>query len=92
MLTIATWLVNAFAIYVAIGLVFAVAFVWKGVGRIDPAAVQGTTGFRVLIIPGTIALWPILARRWLHRQGPPEECNAHRNATSGRSPDREASP
>lgn len=80
MLTTATWLVNALAIYAAVGLVFAIAFVWKGAGKIDPAAVEGTIGFRLLIVPGTIALWPILARRWLRGEGPPEECNAHRDA------------
>ncbi len=79
-MTIATWLVNVLAIYAAVGFVFAIAFVWKGAGKIDPAAAAGTIGFRLLIIPGTIALWPILARRWLLRQGPPEECNAHRDA------------
>ncbi len=87
MLTLATLLVNVLAIYAAVGFIFAIAFVWKGVGKIDPAAVEGTTGFRLLIIPGTIALWPILARRWLQSQGPPEECNAHRAAAR-----REASP
>ena len=80
MLTIAIWLVNVLAVYAAVGLVFAIAFVWKGAGKIDPAAANGTIGFRLLIIPGTVALLPILARRWLHRQGPPEECNAHRDA------------
>ena len=80
MLTMATWLVNALAVYAAVGFIFAIAFVWKGVGKIDPAAAEGTIGFRLLIIPGTIALWPILARRWLHLQGPPEERNAHRDA------------
>lgn len=79
MLTIATWLVNILAIYAAVGLIFAIAFAWKGVGKIDPAAAAGTIGFRLLIIPGTIALWPILARRWHRGEGPPRECNAHRN-------------
>ena len=83
MLTIATWLVNVLSVYAVIGLVFAIAFVWKGVGKIDPAAVQGTIGFRILIIPGVAALWPILARRWLRGEGPPEERNAHRDATRG---------
>ena len=78
MLTLATWLVNFLAIYAAIGFVFAIAFAWKGAGKIDPAAVEGTWGFRLLIIPGAAALWPILARRWLRGEGPPEECNPHR--------------
>ena len=86
MLTIATWLVNAVVVYAAIGLVFAILFVWRGAGKIDPAAAEGTLGFRLLIIPGTAALWPILARRWVRGEGPPEECNAHRDAAreSGR--------
>ncbi len=81
MLTIATWLVNALAVYAAVGLVFAIAFVWKGAGESEPAAAEGTIGFRLLLLPGTIALWPILARRWLHGEGPPVERNAHRDAT-----------
>ena len=83
MLTVATWLVNILAIYAAVGVVFAFAFVWKGVGKIDPAAARGTIGFRLLIIPGTVALWPILARRWLRGEGPPEERTAHRDAARG---------
>ena len=80
MLTAATWLVNIVAIYLAVGIVFAIAFVWKGVGKIDPSAVEGTLGFRLLILPGAAALWPILARRWLAAEGPPEESNPHRDA------------
>ncbi len=83
MLTAATWLVNIATIYVGVGLLFAIIFVWKGVGKIDPSATGGTFGFRLLIIPGTVALWPILARRWLASEGPPEECNAHRVASRG---------
>ncbi len=81
MLTLATWLVNALAVYATVGLVFAIAFVWKGAGKIDPAVASGTIGFRLLILPGTVALWPILARRWLHGEGPPVERNAHRDAS-----------
>ena len=80
MLTAATWLVNILGIYLGVGLVFAVAFVWRGVGTIDPAARGGTAGFRLLIIPGAAALWPILARRWLRGEGPPVERNPHRCA------------
>ena len=81
MLILATWLVNLLAIYAALGIVFAIAFVWKGVGEVDPAARQGTLGFRALIFPGVVALWPLLARRWLAGSGaPPEEKNPHRRS------------
>jgi hypothetical protein len=68
-------------IYLACGFVFAVPFVLLGVKKIDPHATRGSWGFRLLIIPGTMALWPLLLRRWVKGvHEPPEECNAHRCA------------
>ena len=85
---LATWLVNLFLAYAAFGIVFAVVFVWKGVGRIDPVAREGTWGFRLLILPGCAALWPLLLRRWIAGRGtPPDEDNPHRRAAaSGGAP------
>lgn len=69
------------AAYLAGGFLFAVPFVLIGVNRIDPHATHGSWGFRILIFPGTIFLWPLLARRWLSGASePPKECNAHRSA------------
>ena len=69
------------SVYLLCGLVFAIPFVWLGVGRIDPHAAQGSWGFRVLIIPGTMFFWPLLAARWIKGvKEPPEERNAHRRA------------
>jgi hypothetical protein len=68
-------------IYLAIGFLFSLVFVIFGVGRIDSHAAHGSWGFRILIIPGAGALWPILLRRWIigvHE--PPEQRDAHRNA------------
>jgi len=68
-------------IYLACGLVFAIPFALLGVKKIDPHAAHGSWGFRLLIIPGTMAFWPLLLKRWasgVHE--PPEECNAHRKA------------
>ena len=71
-----------FGIYLVCGLVFAVPFALLGVKRIDPHATHGSWGFRLLIIPGTIAFWPLLLRRWVKGvHGPPEERNPHRFAT-----------
>lgn len=78
---IATVLLVALATYLACGLVFAIPFVLVGVKKIDPHARHGSWGFRLLIIPGTMAFWPLLLKRWaggIHE--PPEECNAHRRA------------
>ena len=73
------------AAYLALGVVFAIAFVAKGAAAIDPAARDGTWGFRVMIFPGAVLLWPALARRWFGgRHAPAEERNAHRRAAEAR--------
>lgn len=56
----------ALSSYLCAGAIFGIAFVWRGADRIDPAAHGAPRMFRLLILPGAIALWPILARRW-HR-------------------------
>jgi hypothetical protein len=69
-LTLATWLVRGIGIYLALGVLFAVPFVVRGVGRVDPAAIGAGWGFRLLILPGVAALWPVLARRWAAHRSP----------------------
>ena len=53
------------AIYVAIGSILAVPFLIFGIGRVDHAAKDAPWTFRVLVLPGVIALWPFMLRRWL---------------------------
>ena len=69
------------ALYSVIGLVFGVFFITGGVARIDPVAKDGSWGFRLLILPGSVALWPLLVRRLLAKTSPPVENNAHRSAS-----------
>ena len=57
--------VAAGGFYLAIGLVFALYFAWKGVERYDPVAEGAPWGFRLLVIPGAVALWPFLLPRTL---------------------------
>jgi len=65
----------------ACGFLFGIPFVVSGVGRLDPHAGQGSWGFRLLILPGAMALWPLLLQRWVRGMNvPPEENNAHRRA------------
>src|SRR5438034_2303584 len=65
--------------YLACGLLFAIPFVLVGVKQIDPHAAHGSWGFRLLVIPGTMAFWSLLLRRWLSgTHEPAEECTPHR--------------
>lgn len=79
-------LVAAAGAHLAAGLAFALAFVTVGVQRVDPAARGAPWGFRLLILPGAVALWPLLLVRWLRAGPPPEERNAHRDAAGGVGP------
>lgn len=65
--------------YLLIGVLFAIPFVFFGAGKIDPAAAGGSFCFKLLIIPGSAALWPLLLKRWI-RGGRPVEKSAHRCA------------
>ena len=79
--SIARLIVGAAGAYAAAGAVFGLLFVTRGVSRIDASARGAGWGFRLLILPGAIALWPYLLRRWRSgATGPPEERNAHRAA------------
>jgi hypothetical protein len=77
---VAEVLLGILAVYLAVGFIFALAFVIRGVQRIDPAAEKATLGFRIIILPGAVALWPVLAARWISGKASPEEKNAHRFA------------
>lgn len=71
--SLATWLVSFTMIYLAIGVLFGLVFAWRGARSIDPAAAEATWGFRVLIVPGAAALWPLLLARWLRGGSAPPE-------------------
>ena len=56
-------IVQVVTIYLAIGVVLGVAFLFVGIGRVDPAA-RGAFAFRPLLLPGLTLLWPFVAVRW----------------------------
>ncbi|HJZ57265.1 MAG TPA: hypothetical protein VKE74_20010 [Gemmataceae bacterium] len=56
-------------VYTAVGLVVGFVFVTASVARIDPAARGTSVAFRLLILPGSAALWPVLVAKWARHQG-----------------------
>ena len=78
--TLARALVWSLGTWLGLGAIFAVPFVIRGVDRLDPDAHGSGWGFRLILLPGVAALWPLLAWRLIRRAGPPEEHNAHRDA------------
>jgi membrane protein implicated in regulation of membrane protease activity len=70
-------IVGALEVYSAVGFLFAIAFVAYGVQRLDLQAKGTRVGFRLLILPGVAAFWPMFLRRWMQGLNAPQERNAH---------------
>lgn len=67
--------------YLACGVAFSLVFFAVLARRLDPDAVGATIGFRIVTMPGIVALWPLLLRACL-RKSAPRERNAHEDAAN----------
>jgi hypothetical protein len=80
MVNIITGILSGAAVYLGLGALFGLAFITRGVQRVDAAAEASSIWFRLLILPGSIALWPFLLLRWVRGASASAEHNAHRAA------------
>lgn len=62
---IAQTILGVLSVYLACGLAVGTPFVLRGVDRVDASAKGASLGFRLLILPGTVALWPLMLRKWI---------------------------
>ena len=53
------------SVYLVAGGMFAAVFLTKGIMQVDEGASGSTTGFRIIILPGVVAFWPLLLKKWL---------------------------
>jgi hypothetical protein len=58
-------LVTTMAVYGGLGAIFAVAFTYVGIEHLDPVARHAPLGFRLIVAPGSVLLWPLLLVRWI---------------------------
>jgi hypothetical protein len=72
-------LVIAVSLYLGAGVLVAMVIVSFGLRRLDSEAESAGIGFRMLIFPGTVTLWPILLKRYVVGGGePPLQKDPHR--------------
>ena len=57
----------ALAIYLVVGFLFAIAFIAKGARSIDEVAISTPLSVRLLLIPGSVLLWPKLLLIWVRK-------------------------
>ena len=53
----------AISIYLICGFVFAIAFITKGINKVDEGAHGSTIGFKIIILPGVIVFWVLLLKK-----------------------------
>lgn len=52
-------------IYLALGVLFSIAFLWKGIAKVDDGAKETGVVFKMLLFPGLIGFWVYFLRKWL---------------------------
>ncbi|MFT3678909.1 MAG: hypothetical protein QM791_01475 [Ferruginibacter sp.] len=52
-------------IYLSGGIAFVLPFLLRGMRKIDETTHGATWGFKLIVIPGIIVLWPLLLKKWL---------------------------
>lgn len=65
---VVAFLLNALALYAGVGTAVAIAFVAFGITRVQPLSLS--LGARILILPGSMALWPYVLARWIKAPRP----------------------
>jgi hypothetical protein len=61
-------LLEILAGYVGAGGAIGLAFVAFGIAQVMPQATL-TPGARLILLPGAVALWPLVVIRWLKHRG-----------------------
>ena len=64
-MVVAEWFIDLLGMYTGIGLLFAIAFLMVGISQVDPDSKGSGVGFKLIILPGVAALWPVLFTRWV---------------------------
>ena len=66
-------------VYLALGVLFLIPFLTKGITKVDEGAHGSTIGFKIIIIPGIIVFWPTLLSKWMKGNRNHGDTKAQRN-------------
>ena len=66
-MSVAAVLVYAFYLYLLLGLLFGVWFVFRGVQKLDAGMEGARWPLRLLLLPGSVGLWIVLLFKYLRK-------------------------
>lgn len=62
-MAIISGIISAFYIYLLLGTLFGLWFIFKGAKLLDGGMEHASLATKLLLLPGAIGLWPILLRK-----------------------------
>ncbi|MEP7109344.1 MAG: hypothetical protein ABI760_15225 [Ferruginibacter sp.] len=62
---IAQLILTLVLVYLLCGFIFIIPFMIKGIVKVDEGTRGSSWGFRLVIAPGIIVLWPLLLKKWM---------------------------
>ena len=63
--TIISDLLTFVGIYLLLGIIFTIVFLWKGITKVDQDVKGSDRFFKVLLFPGLVVFWVYFLRKWL---------------------------
>lgn len=51
-------------IYVVLGILFSIVFIWKGLSKVDHGVEDSGKLFKFMIFPGLVTFWPMFLLKW----------------------------
>ena len=68
MTEIISLLIDAFFLYLAVGILFTVWFILKGAEKLDEGVKKTPWHFRLILLPGSVLMWPVLLYKLLSKK------------------------
>ncbi len=58
-------LLSIIGIYLLLGVLFSIFFLWKGISKVDPGTDESGFFFKLLLFPGMCFFWFLFFTKWL---------------------------
>ena len=62
---IITGILAAIGIYLLVGFLFTIFFLYKGIAMVDPGTEGSSRFFKLLLVPGLMVFWVYFLRKWI---------------------------
>lgn len=63
--TIITIFLSGLGIYLVLGVIFSILFLWKGISKVDDGTKESGVFLKVLLFPGMCFFWVLFLSKWL---------------------------